>query len=136
MLVGVRAARGEHSLEGAYWLAWLKGKPFEAKGDELHGTDLIEKGYLVVKAQWLKLKEKNGEGGRRSYTLLDAEVLLVVNHMVRLSGLKFEDGKGGPAGRELRGEAALKFMYYFSREAHYSLLSCCDQQSEQLGQEA
>ena len=57
----------------------LKGKPFEAKEDMLHGTDRIEKGYLIVKAQWLKLKEKSGEGGRRSYTLLDAEVLLVVN---------------------------------------------------------
>ena len=62
-------------MEGAYWLALLKGKPYEAKGDELNATDLIEKGFLVVKAQWYKLKEKNGEGWRRSYTLLDGEVL-------------------------------------------------------------
>ena len=74
----------------------------------------------------LKLEEKNGEGGRRSYTLLDAEVLLVVNHTVRLSGLRFDPAKGGPAGRVLRGrkEAAAK-IYYISRETHHSLLSCC-----------
>ena len=49
---------------------------FELKEDMLHGTDRIEKCYLIVKAQWLKLKEKSGEGGRRSYTLLDGEILL------------------------------------------------------------
>lgn len=165
-LVGVRVERSEQSLEGAYWLAVLKGKPFEATEDMLHGTvdehstptqtlgspspetlsslthgptppsslglkDHIEKGYLVVKAQWLKLKEKNGEGGRRSYTLLDAEVLLVVNHIVRLNGVQFDAAKGGPAGRELRapkgGKAkeAWAKVYYISREMHHALLSCC-----------
>ena len=127
-LVGVRAEKSEQSLEGAYWLAVLKGKPFMATKDTLQSTDHIEEGYLVVKAQWLKLKEKNGEGGRRSYTLLDAEVLLVVNHMVRLSGLQFDAGKGGPSDRNLRvpkgKEASLK-VYYISRETHHSLLSCC-----------
>ena len=42
----------------------------------------------------VKLKEKSGEGGRRSYTLLDGEILLVVNTMVRLSGLQFDKGQG------------------------------------------
>ena len=60
------ADRREQSLEGLYWLAVLKGKAFEAKEDTLSSTDHIEKGYLVVKAQWLKLEEKCGEGGRRS----------------------------------------------------------------------
>ena len=125
-LVGVRVEKSEQSLEGPYWLALLKGKPFEATEDHYHSTDHIEKGFLIVKAQWLKLKEKNGEGGRRSYTLLDAEVHLVVNHTVRLSGLRFDPAKGGPAGRVLRGrkEAAAK-IYYISRETHHSLLSCC-----------
>ena len=76
----------------------------------------------------------------RSYTLLDAEVTLVVNHMVRLTGLQFSDFKGGPQGRELRGalqapkapkgkakgkEAGAK-LYYISREMDHSILACCD----------
>ena len=129
-LVGVRVDKSEQSLEGPYWLAVLKGKPFEAEEDMLHGTDRIQKGYLIVKAQWLKLKEKSGEGGRRSYTLLDGEILLVVNTMVRLSGLQFDKGKGGPAGRELRTPKGLKEsaakVYYISRETHHSLLACSD----------
>ena len=37
-----------------------------------------------------------------------SEVLLVVNNTVRLYGLAFADGKGGPAGRELRAPAKAK----------------------------
>ena len=33
----------------------------------------------------------------RSYTLLAAETLIIVNHMVRLAGLRFSPGPGGPA---------------------------------------
>ena len=49
--------------------------------------------------------------------------------MVRLSGLQFDKGKGGPAERELRvpkgSEVAAK-VYYISKETHHSLLACCD----------
>ena len=38
----------------------------------------------------------------RSYTLLAAETLIIVNHMVRLAGLRFSPGPGGPADRQLR----------------------------------
>ena len=81
----------------------------------------------------------------RAYSLLDAEVLLVVNHMVRLAGLCFADGKGGPQGRELRPptkpkafdnpkektkappkEAAVKLLY-IGKETHYSIEACCDE---------
>ena len=75
-LVAVRADKCEHSVEGCYWLAVLKGKPHEATEATLHATDAIEPGYLVVKAQWLKLEKRDCEGGLRSYSLLDAEVLL------------------------------------------------------------
>ena len=44
-------------------------------------------------------------GGLRSYSLLYAETLIIVNHAVRLSGLTLSQGKGGPAGRTLRSEA-------------------------------
>ena len=38
----------------------------------------------------------------RSYTLLAAETLIIVTHMVRLAGLRFSPGPGGPADRQLR----------------------------------
>ena len=72
-------------------------------------------------------------------------MLLVVNHMVRLDGLRFADGKGGPAGRELRGPAKPKAfgkpkakptappkeaavtLLYIGKETHYSIEACCDE---------
>lgn len=128
-LVAVRAHESERSWEGAYWLAVVKGKAFQATEDTLHATDHIEKGFLVVKAQWLILKERNGEGGRRSYTMLDEEVLVVVNTMVRLGGLKFDHAKGGPAERTLRTppvKGVREKLYYISMETHHSLLACTE----------
>ena len=131
--MAVNVAAAEQSVEGIYWLAVLLGKPYEATEDTLSATDTIEAGFLVVKAQWLKLVQKECEGGLRSYSLLDAEVTLVVNHMVRLSGLKFSHGKGGPQERELRSatddtvsttEAGTK-LYYISRDTHHSIEACC-----------
>lgn len=146
-LVAVRVVARERSIEGVYWLAILKGKPFEATQHTLSATDEIEEGYLVVKAQWLKLENKDLEGGMRSYTLLDTEVTLVVNHMVHLTGLQFSAFKGDPQGRELRGalqapkapkgkakgkgkEAGAK-LHYISRETDHSILACCDTDSDQ-----
>ena len=43
----------------------------------------------MVKAQWLRLEQRECEGKLRSYTLLEAETLIIVNHMVRLAGLRF-----------------------------------------------
>ena len=51
--------KSERSIEGIYWLAVLRGKPFEATAATLNGTDHIEQGYLVVKAQWLKLEQRD-----------------------------------------------------------------------------
>ena len=48
----------------------------------------------------------------RSYTLLAAETLIIVNHMVRLAGLRFSPGPGGPADRQLRS----------AREARLSII--------------
>ena len=45
------------------------------------------------------------EGRLRSYSLLDAETLFLINHTVHLSGMTLSPGKGGPAGRALRSEA-------------------------------
>ena len=123
----------------------LLGKAFTATQEMLLATDRIEEGWIIVKAKWLKLEKKDCEGGLRAYSLLDSEVLLVVNHTVRLSGLAFADGKGGPAGRELRTPAKAKAfdkpkgkatslpkeatakLLYIGKETHYSIEACCDE---------
>lgn len=80
-----------------------------------------------MQAQWLKLEKKECEGNMRSYSLLDAETLIVVNHTVRLSGLKFAQAKGGPQGRTLRSEATAKLLY-ISNETHHSIEACCSEE--------
>ena len=61
----------------------------------------------------------------RSYTLLAAETLIIVNHMVRLAGLRFSPGPGGPADRQLR--SAREKLYYIGLQTHYSLEACCSE---------
>lgn len=95
----------------------------------LHSTNKIEMDCLVVKAQWLKLSEKSGEGGRCSHTLPACRGMLIVNTMVRLDALQFDAGKGGPAGRELRapkGTKAACKVYYISQKSHHALLACSE----------
>ena len=95
-----------------YWLAVLKGKAHTLAEDTVVNTDTIPAGYLVVKAQWLRLEQRECEGKLRSYTLLEAETLIIVNHMVRLAGLRFSPGPGGPADRQLR--SAREKLYYMA----------------------
>ena len=71
----------------------LKGKAHTLAEDTVVNTDTIPAGYLVVKAQWLRLEQRECEGKLRSYTLLEAETLIIVNHMVRLAGLRFSPGR-------------------------------------------
>ena len=65
----------------------LKGKAHTLAEDTVVNTDTIRVDYLVVKAQWLRLEQREceAEGKLRSYTLLEAETLIIVNHMVRLA---------------------------------------------------
>ena len=65
-LAAVRADRREQSLEGLYWLAVLKGKAYTLSEDTVVNTDTIPAGYLVVKAQWLRLEQRECEGKLRS----------------------------------------------------------------------
>ena len=97
---------------GSTGLAVLKGKAYTLAEDTVVNTDTIPAGYLVVKAQWLRLEQRECEGKLRSYTLLEAETLIIVNHMVRLAGLRFSPGPGGPADRQLRS----------AREARLSII--------------
>ena len=66
----------------------------------------------------------------RSYTLLAAETLIIVNHMVRLAGLRFSPGPGGPADRQLR--SAREKLYYIGLQTHYSLEACCSEDQSYL----
>ena len=76
------------------------------RGHGRQHTDTIPAGYLVVKAQWLRLEQRECEGKLRSYTLLEAETLIIVNHMVRLAGLRFSPGRPcGPPAEERAREA-------------------------------
>ena len=67
------------------------------------------------------------EGRLRSYSLLDAETLFLINHTVRLSGMTLSQGKGGPAGRALRSEAIASRLFYISKDTHHSIESCCSE---------
>ena len=86
-------------------MAVLKGKAYTLAEDTVVNTDTIPAGYLVVKAQWLRLEQRECEGKLRSYTLLAAETLIIVNHMVRLAGLRFSPC--GPPAEERAREALL-----------------------------
>ena len=100
-------------------------KAYTLAEDTVVNTDTIPAGYLVVKAQWLRLEQRECEGKLRSYTLLEAETLIIVNHMVRLAGLRFSPGPGGPADRQLR--SAREKLYYIGLQTHYSLEACCSE---------
>ena len=93
-------------------------KAYTLAEDTVVNTDTIPAGYLVVKAQWLRLEQRECEGKLRSYTLLEAETLIIVNHMVRLAGLRFSPGPGGPADRQLR---SAREKLYIGLQTHYSL---------------
>jgi len=56
------AGRRERSLEVLYWLAVLKGKAHTLAEDTVVNTDTVPAGYLVVKAQWLRLEQRECEG--------------------------------------------------------------------------
>ena len=62
----------------------------------------------MVRAQWLslRLEQRECEGKLRSYTLLAAETLIIVNHMVRLAGLRFSPC--GPPAEE-RARSSIKY---------------------------
>lgn len=52
----------------------------------MHATDQFEAGWLVVKARWYELVTTSP----RCYKLSKIERTLVVNHMIRLSSIKFD----------------------------------------------
>ena len=67
----------------------------------IHAGSEFEEGWLIVKCQYYKLEQVS----ERGYRLLPAVKYLVVNAMVRISGLGFIRSQGGPQQRSLRTTA-------------------------------
>ena len=109
-LAAVRADRREQSLEGLYWLAVLKGKAYTLAEDTVVNTDTIRVGYLVVKAQWLRLEQRECEGKLRSYTLLE-----VAHHREShgaAGGLALLARPGRPCGPPAEERAREALLYW------------------------
>ena len=108
-----RRDRREQSLEVLYWLAVLKGKAQTLAEDTVVNTPTPSpRAISWSRRSGFRLEQRECEGKLRSYTLLAAETLIIVNHMVRLAGLRFSPGPGGPADRQLRS----------AREARLSII--------------
>jgi hypothetical protein len=120
-LVATRA--GDRSLEGLYWLVKLLGKPYTLQKDELIATDMFSEGDLIVKVNYFKLENAHVEGGLRSYSLLEETRGIHVSALIRVAGVQFSPGAGGPAGRALR--SGVTKLYYLSSDSHNSLQACC-----------
>ena len=110
----------------------LRGKPFRPTEETLHGTNrtlrLAGSSSRRSGSGWRTANAIGAVvGGLRSYSLLNAETLVLVNHTVRLSGLTLSQGKGGPAGRALRSEAIAAPLFYISKDTHHLIESCCSE---------
>ena len=114
-----RRDRREQSLEVLYWLAVLKGKAHTLAEDTVVNTPTPSpRAISWSRRSGFRLEQRECEGKLRSYTLLEAETLIIVNHMVRLAGLRFSPGPGGPADRQLR---SAREKLYIGLQTHYSL---------------
>ena len=127
-LAATRVHSSEACLEGLYYLVQLLCVPYTVEKDTIFNTDTFEAGDLVVRISYYKLIDPSVEGGFRSYELLDGktrERLIHVSSLIRLQGLIFSQGPGGPAGRGLRSADGKAKVYYLSRESDNSIQSCC-----------
>ena len=88
-----------------YWLAVLKGKAHTLAEDTVVNTPTPSpRAISWSRRSGFRLEQRECEGKLRSYTLLEAETLIIVNHMVRLAGLRFSPGRpcGPPAEKRAR----------------------------------
>jgi hypothetical protein len=86
---------------------------------QVHASDQFEAGWLVVTAQWFQLLMTSP----RCYKLQTVERTLVVNEMIRLSGLKFE--KVQRASPRLGNS-----LYFLSEDTHNMIEACVRDQKE------
>jgi len=114
-------------LEGLYYLVLLLCTPYTLEEDTVCNTDRFEKGYLVVRISYYKLINPNLAGGFRSYKLVEGkqQERIHVSSLIRLQGLRFSPGPGGPADRFPHSAAGKDNVYYLRRETDNSIQSCC-----------
>ena len=74
---------------------------------------------MQVPIQWYEVADK----GRRGYKLVKETRYIVVNAMIRLSGLRFESTQRGPQARSFRSGAGLSFL---SLEAQNLISECVE----------
>ena len=111
-LAATRVASDEVCLEGLYYLVLLLCVPYVVEKKQcrydaerekyiyLFNGDIFEEGDLVVRISYYKFA-KEVEGGFRTYSLLDGqkrERIIHVSSLIRIQGLLFAPGPGGPAG--------------------------------------
>lgn len=85
MVAAVRACTDDLHMEGSYWLVKVLSRSFEVEEDTVHASDEFEKGWTVVEAQYYSIEQESPRG----YRLLREKRYIVVNHMVRLTGIEF-----------------------------------------------
>ena len=132
LLCAMRVVKDDLWMEGPYWLVRLLGPAFPAPSHLIHSGCEFEEGWLIVKCQYYKLEQVS----ERGYRLLPGIKYLVVNAMVRLSGLEFVRSQGGPQQRKLRttatgpaaearkqGEGGLSFL---SEDMHNTIQAACE----------
>ena len=98
----------------------------------IHAGSEFEEGWLIVKCQYYKLEQVS----ERGYRLLPAIKYLVVNAMVRISGLGFIRAQGGPQQRNLRTTATgphaearrqgVGGLSFLSEDMHNTILGTCE----------
>ena len=129
-LATTRVSSDEVCLEGLYYLVLLLCVPYTLEKETVFNTDSFEEGDLVVRISYYKLVRSDVEGGFRSYELLEGkqlERMIHVSSLIRLRGLLFSQGVGGPAGHVPRSAVKGPKLYYLSREtdSSSSIQSCC-----------
>ena len=112
-VVAVHAARADQNMEGSYWLARLCGDAHEAIADDIHSSDQIQEGWWVVKSQWYQLEQVS----HRGYRLLPAEFPLVVNHIIRIPPVQFDNI------RVRRSSTSAQSLSFLSEQKHNAILS-------------
>lgn len=86
----VKVDLDERQLEGDYWIVRLTEPMTVAEGEFNHAGEIIRKGWLVVKGQWLQFIEPCFQGSNkvgRRYKLLQGERFLNISTLVRIDKL-------------------------------------------------
>jgi hypothetical protein len=77
----VDVVRDQIGFEGPFWLCLLRGNAFKSSSSLVLEKECFEKGFHLVKVQWLKLIEIDDQS--RIYRLSDDEQLISAHSLVR-----------------------------------------------------